>query len=203
MTQVAPFGTADDLQRRILYVHNGIEYVKVPGRIIEPYSPPVPQMELKEHKISDGPSHIHQTGPSSYRCDITLLFDSRGNYSNYIRYVDNMHKFIDEKGNVFLGAVSEIKTSVYEKLTKYKVELSFLLEKKNGWEIKHQIYFQDIDALPTEREILEMGRLGLIATRNYSGEAVLYFGPYELLSRAEATTLLNNTRKWIERMVRK
>lgn len=203
MPQAVPFGSPNDPQRRILYVHNGIEFIKVPGRIIEPYNPPVPQMELNEHKIIGGPSHLHQTGPSSYTCDISLLFSSKSDYHMYMRYIDNLHKFIDERGNLFLGAVSSIKSSAHEGLTKYKLELGFLFEKKNSWEIKKQIYFQDIEGLAEETDILEMANLGLVATRYYDGEAVLYFSPLDYLSRAECTMILNNTRKWIERIVRK
>lgn len=198
MTQINPYGTADDPQRRILYQHNGIEFIKVLGRIIDPYTPPTPQLDLKEHKIIDGPSHLHQTGPSSYKCSITLFFKSRESYHEYLRYVDNMHKFIDERGNLYMGAVAGLKSSIHEAKAKYKLELEFIFEKKNGWETEREILFQDIEGLSGEKHILEMAKLGLIG-----GNDVLYFSPLDFITRAEATAILNNTRKWVERVVRK
>lgn len=204
MTQVAPYGTAGDKYRRVLYFHNGIEFEEVGGALIEPYSPPQPQIDVKELKILNAPAHIHQMGISSYKSEITLLFKGKDKYTRYVNYIDKLHKFTDEQGNIWLGVVEGTpKVTKYESFNKYVIELSFIFERKAGWEIEREVYFQDLDNMYGKEDVIEMAKLGLVATKTYDGQPVLYFAPADYMTRAEVTKVLNGTRKWLERALRK
>lgn len=204
MTQVAPYGTASDKYRRALYVHNGIEFEEVGGALIEPYTSPQPQLKVKELEILNGPAHIHQMGISSYKAEITLLFRNKGSYTRYLSYLDKLHKFTDERGNIWLGVVeSAPKVTKYESFNKYVVELSFIFERKAGWETEREVYFQDLENMYGKEDILEMAKLGLVATKTYDGQPVLYFAPADYMTRGEVASVLNRTRKWIEGALRK
>ena len=85
-------------------------------------------------------------------------------------------------------------------LTRLKVEVS-LVNKKDGWETEKN--FIGFGRYISKRRYIEMASLGLIASRSYSGDEVLYFGPLEYLSRAEAATVANNLRKRLQNIIRK
>lgn len=204
MSQWVPYGDGNDKQRRLYYVYNGVDYIPVKARIIEPYSTPSPSLDLKELKVIDAPSHLHQMGSSSYKVTLSLLFNTKKDLSEYLFYVTSIHKYIDERGNIFQGGVEgSPKITPYEGLTRFKVEVSLTLNKKDGWETERKLFYQDLDGIYQREDILEMASLGLIASRSYSGDEVLYFGPLEYLSRAEAATVANNLRKRLQNIIRK
>ena len=51
-------------------------------------------------------------------------------------------------------------------------------------------------------DIMECARAGIIAERDNNGNFIYVFRPIALATRAEVMTMLNNTRKWIERVLR-
>ncbi len=202
MTQQYPFGSAKDRYKKRLFVDMGFGYQEVGARLIEPYSPPVPQLNVKELTVINGPSHIQNMGISSYKAQITLLFDDKEAYTEYLTYCGWTHKFYDEKGHLYLGSVTGMKVSVYEANRRYKVELDMILVKKDEYDRKNRFKYQDIEGHWAQTEIEEMANLGLLAVMTRDNQPILYFRPDAYVTRAEFIAFLNRTRRLLEQSIR-
>lgn len=207
MSQQYVYGKASDKYKKRLFVDNGVQYQEVKARIIEPYGSPVPQTSVKELKIINAPSHIQSFTPSSYKVTIVLLFESKPAYSEYMPFVGFGHKFYDEKGSIYMGAVESIKSTPVEANKRYKVELSLALVKKDmyDYERRDAHEFQDLyvdDGSVDPDKVAEMARLGIVDTYDKMGNPILYFYPRDICTRAELASMLMRTKRVIERMVR-
>lgn len=207
MTQQAAYFNADAKYKKRLFVDAGSEFIEVNARIIEPYSPPEPQLKIKDRTIISGPSTITGQGIASYKCTLRLLFYSRAAYSEYLNYISATHKFYDEKGSIFLGAVESTTRTVYEAAQKYVVELNLILLKKDSYDKQRRAQFLDLvdpgtlEPLWFANDVQELADIGVTSTINRDGSPVLYYNPDLNVSRAEFVTLLNRTRRWIERRI--
>jgi hypothetical protein len=188
--------------RKKLYVDIGMKFMEVKAKIIEPYSPPTPITKLAEISILNAPSHIHQSGIALYKCSFRLLFDSRMAYKEYMAYVGWMHKLYDERGNIFIGSVEDIKPASIEANKRYLVDLTLSLIKKDSYDARDRFEFQDIEGHWAEDQIKEMSNLGILSVTTKEGEPVLQFRPNDLITRAEFITMLNRTRRLLERVIR-
>ncbi|WP_145052828.1 S-layer homology domain-containing protein [Paenibacillus xylanexedens] len=207
-----PFGTANDRYKKRLFVEVGLGFQEVRGKIIQPYTPPVPQPSIKEVKIINAPSHFHQMGISSYKSKLTLLFEHKEQYDEYVSMCGWTHKFYDERGAMYLGSLESISTefvwlrnalnSNQDRNRGYRVEVELLLIKKDTYDRKSQVTYQDIDDHWAKNDIQEMADAGLISVISSDGTPVLYFRPKGFITRAEFISFLNRTRRLIERMLR-
>jgi hypothetical protein len=203
-----PFGSSNDRYKKKLFVDTGMTYMEVKARIVEPYTPPTPTLKVKELQIINAPSHFHQMGLASYRTSITLLFDTKQDFAEYMSFSGWTHKFYDEKGAIFLGAAESIKPSAREASTRYLVDVSLILIKKDSYEADNRFSFQDLVDDNTgnphwaKLDIEEMANLGLLVVLERDGQPVLYFRPDAYCTRAEFISFLNRTRRFIERVIR-
>lgn len=207
MSQQYPFGNANDKYKKKLFVDTGQGFMEVKARIIEPYTSPSPQFNSKEIRIINAPSHFHATGISSYKVTLNLLFDTKQDYHDYLIYAGFTHKFYDEKGHIYLGAVESLKADPVEATRRYKVEVTLTLIKKDAYDDKDRFEFQDLvdpDGNPhwAKQDIEEMANLGLIAVITRDGHPVIYFRPNDYITRAEFIAFLNRTRRLVERAIR-
>jgi len=207
MSQQYPFGNSNDKYKKKLFVDTGAGYVEVKARIIEPYTPPTPQHKVKEIELINAPSHFHETGISSYKASLTLLFYDKSSYNDYLAYVGWTHKFYDEKGSIFLGTVDSVKPEVKVASTMYKLEIELILIKKDEYDRQNRFQFQDLVATDgtshwAKADIEEMANLGLVTVITVNGEPVIYFRPEDFITRAEFIVFLNRTRRLLERIIR-
>lgn len=219
MAQQYPFGDANDKYKKRLFVETAGGYEDVRARIVEPYASPAPMMNAAELKILSAPSHLHQMGISAYKVALTLLFEDKEAYADYLMWVGWNHKFYDEKGSIYLGTVEgEIKAKpvfagsdkARENTDKrqYMVEISLILVKKDEYDRKDRVEYQDlVDTDGTtphwaKANIEQMANLGLIAVMNRDGTPVLYFRPNDFVTRAEFVVFINKTRRLLERIIR-
>ncbi|MEK5060932.1 MULTISPECIES: S-layer homology domain-containing protein [unclassified Paenibacillus] len=215
MSQRDPFGSANDKYKRKLFVDTGMEFVEVKARIIEPYSTPSPQPQVKEIKIINAPSHFHQMGVSSYKAILNMLFKDKEAFRDYSMYVGWTHKFYDERGNIYFGVVESIKAdpvfyhqgdpNIDQK--GYKVELTMTLIKKDGYDATSVVQFQDLETTEgkdhwARTAIEDMANLGIVVVTELDGTPVLYFRPEDFITRAEFVTFLMRTKRLIERIIR-
>lgn len=207
MPQQYTFGSANDRYKKKLFVDTGMNFVEVKARIVEPYSPPAPSPRIKELRILNAPSHFHMTGIASYVTSFTLLFKDKQSYAEYLVYCGWTHKFYDERGAMYLGAVSSIKPTAREASSKYTVDVTLVLVKKDAYEEENRFEFQDLvnaNGSPhwAKQDIEEMSNLGLVSVLERDGEPILYFRPDAYITRAEYVTFLMRTKRFIERVVR-
>lgn len=202
MPQQYPYGLVNDRYKKKLYVDTGMNYTEVKARIIEPYTSPQQQPRSKEIQIINAPSHFHGTGFSSYKLSLTLLFNDKQTYADYLAFSGWTHKFYDEKGSIYLGALESIKATPKVASTKYKVEITLLLVKKDKYDEKDRFEFTDIKGHWAETEIAEMANLGLVTVMATDGAMVLNFRPNAYITRAEFVAFLNRTRRFIEQVLR-
>ncbi|WP_338587660.1 S-layer homology domain-containing protein [Paenibacillus sp. Y5S-9] len=215
MTQQDPFGLVNDRYKRKLYVDTGMKFEPVNGRIIDPYSSPSPNPQVREIKMINAPSHFHQMGVSSYKAIINILFKDKKSYHDYAMYVGWTHKFYDEKGNIYVGVVESIKVDpiFYHQDTMdkdqkgYKVELTMTLIKKDGYDRKSAIQFQDLQTVEgkdhwARKSIERLADLGLTVVTQLDGTPILYFRPENFITRAEFVTFLMRTKRLLERTIR-
>lgn len=202
MPQQNPFGSANEKYRKKLFVDNGFSYMEVGARIVEPYTPPTKQPRVTELQIINAPSHLQHMGFGSYECSMTLLFQDKQSYAEYVSLCGFTHKFYDEKGSMYLGALEAIKPKAVQASTKYMVEISLKLIRKDSYDRDDRFKYQDIDGHWAEDEISAMANLGLISVITRDGSPVLYFRPNDFMTRAEFITMINRTRRFVERLVR-
>jgi hypothetical protein len=203
MPQQSPLvGGPNDKYRKVLFIDTGFGFTKVNARVVEPYTPPTPQMSMKEIKIINGPSHFHQMGISSYKTTFSLLFNTKQDYDDYLLNCGWTHKYYDERGAIFLGSLETIKPTTYEGHRRYMVEVNLILIKKDKYDQEHSFQFQDIDGHWAQKDIEEMSDLGLVAVVTKDGSPVLYFRPSDNITRAEFVFFLNRTRRLIESVLR-
>lgn len=212
MSQQYPFGAANDRYRKKLFVETGSGFVEVAARVVDPYEPPAPQLNTKEIRIVNAPSHIHDLGISSYKCKMTLLFNTKQEYTDYLMYCGWTHKFYDEKGSIFVGSLEGINPSPvwkYNGLTPeqdrnrgYKVEATFIFVKKDQYDRQHRFQFQDVEGHWAQGDIEEMADRGLLLVITADGTPMIYFNPNGYITRAEFVTFMNRTRRFIERALR-
>lgn len=202
MTQQRPDSTANERYIKRLFVESGLGFIEVKARIVEPYNPPSPAPNIKEVRVLNAPSHIIVNSFSSYSASLTLLFMTKADFTEYLTFASWTHKFYDEKGHIFLGSVDGLKATAKEASTKYLVDLSLLLIKKDGEDKKNRFQFQDLDGITERVDIEEMAQLGLVSIITRAGQPVLYFRPNAFITRAEYVAFLNRTRRFIERIVR-
>jgi hypothetical protein len=201
LTQQYLYGNPNDKYKKKLFVDNGLEYVEVKARIIEPYGSPVPQPNTKELKIINAPSHIQVMGLSSYRTTLVLLFESKEAYVEYMSLIGWGHKYYDERGAIYLGAVDSVKATPVEANRRYKVEVGLILVKKDQYNAPVREHkFQDVTY--GEEDINEMARLGIITTYDKMGNPVLYFYPGAPCTRAQFAAFLMRTKRLLEQMLR-
>ena len=193
----------DDNQKykKILFVDIGMTFEKVNARIIEPYSPPAPIPKVARLDILDGPSHIHHSGIAVYKTSFSLLFPDRRSYVEYMTYVGSTHKFYDERGQIFVGTVEDIKPRAIEANRRYVLDVSLILVKRINM-IRKIFQFQDIEGHWAEDQISEMANLGILAVTTIDGEPVLYFRPNDFATRGEFVAMLNRTRRLLEKVLR-
>lgn len=203
MPQRIPFTSESKKFKRKLFIDTGFGYVEVKARIIEPYTPPALQPKVKELEIVNAPSHISPMGFSSYKCTLTLLFESHTNYSDYLAVCGWTHKFYDERGAVYLGALTGIKTEAVQANNRYKVEVQLTLIKKDKYERPNRFEFQDVSGHWAEDDITEMANYGLISIITRDGYPVLNFRPNDTVTRAEFVAFLNRTRRFVEQALRR
>lgn len=207
-----PFGSANDRYKKRLFVESGLDYTEVKGRIIEPYTPPTPQPSMKEVKVVNAPSHIHQMGISSYKAKLTLLFEHKEQYDDYVAICGWTHKFYDEKGSMYLGSLENLTVEPVwlknalgpnqDRNRGYRVQIDLLLIKKDMYDRKSRVTYQDTEDHWAKDEIQEMADAGLISVMSADGTPVLYFRPKAFITRAEFISFLNRTRRFIERTLR-
>lgn len=215
MSQRDPFGLPNDKYRRKLFVSTGMEFMEVKARIIEPYSSPSPQTQVKEIKIINAPSHFHQMGVSSYKATLNLLFKDKEAYHDYLIFIGWTHKFYDERGNIYYGVVESIKADpvFYHQgdpdidQKGYKAELSMTLIKKDGYDNESVMKYQDLQTTEgkdhwAKKDVDEMANLGLIVVSELDGTPIIYFRPEDFITRAEFVTFLMRTKRLIERIIR-
>ncbi|MGM7682864.1 S-layer homology domain-containing protein [Cytobacillus sp. Hm23] len=204
MPQQFPHGSANDKYKRKLFVDNGFKYEEVKARIIDPYINPVPQPNTKEVKLINAPSHIQQMGLASYKTTLTLLFDKKEDYANYVAFVGWGHKFYDERGAIFIGSVESIKANSVEANKRYKVEINLILIKKDQNDHhKKDMKFQDVDQSSWfYTELDELSKLGIVTTYDTSGQPMLYFRPHDNLTRAQLVALMMRTKRLVEKILR-
>lgn len=208
MPQQRPLGSSNDKYKKKLFVDTGMSFVPVGARIIEPYSPPAPNLSVRELKILHAPSHFHQMGVSSYKCSFTLLFNDKQSYADYLVFCGWNHKFYDERGAIYIGVVDTMKPTAREANRRYTVEITMTLIKKDMYDEDNRFEFIDLQAEGTEvphwskTNVEEMANLGLIAILERDGTPVLYFRPDAYITRAEFVTFLNRTKKFIEQVIR-
>ncbi|ATO48581.1 S-layer homology domain-containing protein [Brevibacillus laterosporus] len=215
MSQRDPFGSPNDKYKRKLFVDTGAGFVEVKARIIEPYSSPSPQPQVKEIKIINAPSHFHQMGVSSYKAILNMLFKDKEAYHDYAMFVGWTHKYYDEKGNIYHGVVESIKIDpvFYHQRDPnidqkgYKVELTMTLIKKDGYDAKSVMQYQDLQTTEgkphwAKGAVDEMANLGLIVVTELDGTPILYFRPEDYITRAEFVTFLMRTKRLLERIIR-
>jgi hypothetical protein len=201
MPQQYVFGSPNDKYKKKLFVDTGTSFMEVKARIVEPYTPPTPQFNVKELKIVNAPSHIQNMGISSYKATLTLLFNDKQSYSEYLMWCGWTHKFYDEKGSIYLGSVENMKVSIHEAERRYLVEIDLVLVKKDVYKEKDRFEFQDISGHWAEQDIREMANLGLITVITRDGQPVLYFRPNAYITRAEFITFLNRTRRLLDKII--
>ena len=194
----------DDNQtyKKILFVDIGMTFEKVNARIIEPYSPPAPIPKVARLDILEGPSHIHHSGIAVYKTSFSLLFPDRRSYVEYMTYVGSTHKFYDERGQIFVGTVEDIKPRAVESNRRYVLDVSLILVKKDQYDKKDFFQFQDIEGHWAENQISEMANLGILSVTTIDGEPVLYFRPNDFVTRGEFVAMLNRTRRLLEKILR-
>ncbi|WMT39291.1 S-layer homology domain-containing protein [Paenibacillus sp. D2_2] len=215
MSQRDPFGLVNDKYKRKLFVDTGMEFMELKARIIEPYSSPSPQPQVKEIRIINAPSHFHQMGVSSYRAILNVLFKDKQSYHDYLMFVGWTHKFYDEKGNIYFGVVESIKAdSVFYHQGDatidqkgYKVELTMTLIKKDGYDNKGVMEYQDLQTTDgkdhwAKPAVMEMTNLGLVVVSELDGTPIIYFRPEDFITRAEFVTFLMRTKRLLERIIR-
>lgn len=215
MSQRDPFGSPNDKYKKKLFVDTGMVFKEVKARIIEPYSAPSPQPQVKEIKIINAPSHFHQMGISSYKAILNMLFKDKKAFRDYSMYLGWTHKFYDERGNIFFGVVESVKVdpvfyhqgdpNIDQK--GYKVELTMTLIKKDGYDEKSVVQFQDLQTTEGKDHwargaIEEMANLGLVVVSELDGTPILYFRPEDYITRAEFVTFLMRTKRLLERIIR-
>lgn len=199
MSRQAIFGSPKDKFKKKLFVDNGLGYEEVRAQIIEPYGAPIPQPNAKELKMINAPSHIQTMGLSSYKITLVLLFESKLAYSDYMSVLGFGHKFYDERGLIYTGAVESIKSTPVEANNRYKAEVGLILIKKDQQDIHKEIQsFQDTDSVA----VTQLSKLGVIPTFNQYGDPVLYFYPSAVLNRGEFALYLVRTKRLIEQMLR-
>ncbi len=196
------FDNANERYKRKLFISTGYDFIEVKGRIIEPYAPPTPQLKNQEIKVINAPSHFQQLGIASYKCSLTLLFYDKESYSDYMQFIGWTHKYYDEKGNIYLGSVESVKVATKEANTKYAIEITMSLVKKDRIDTKLEIPFQDISGQWFEKDVIEMAQFGLVQMVNIDGTPVLYFKPNAYVTRAEFITFLNRTRRLLDKILR-
>jgi hypothetical protein len=202
-----PFGSSNEKYRKKLFVDTGMNFVEVKCRVIEPYSPPTPQPKMKELQVVNAPSHFHQMGISSYKAKLTLLFNTKQDYVDYIAFCGWTHKFYDERGAIYLGSLESINPQAKQASTRYLVEVNLILIKKDAYDQQDRFEYQDLDGQTDNphwayNDITEMSNAGLVSLVNKDGSPVLYFRPNAYITRAEFIVFLNRTRRFIERVVR-
>ncbi|MGA4519195.1 S-layer homology domain-containing protein [Solibacillus silvestris] len=203
MSQQFPHGSANDKYKRRLFVDNGFDYQEVKARIIEPYTNPTPQMNSKEIKLINAPSHFHQMGVASYKSVLTLLFEDKESYTEYMAYVGWGHKFYDERGAIYLGTVESIKTTSVEAQKRFKVEVSLMMIKKSQADHhKNEILFQDISPSSGFYDsVVALTRLGVIQSHNDEGQPTIYFNPNADLTRVQLVAFMMRTKRLLDKML--
>lgn len=188
--------------KKRLFVDVGMTFEEVNARVIEPYSPPAPVPKIAKLDIINGPSHIHHSGISVYKTSFSLLFPNRRSYVEYMTYVGSTHKFYDERGQIFIGTVEDIKARSVEANKRYVLDVSMILVKKDQYDKKDFFQFQDIEGHWAEGQISEMANLGILTVTTIEGEPVLYFRPNDFTTRGEFVAMLNRTRRLLEKVLR-
>lgn len=188
--------------RKKLFVDVGMDFEKVNARVIEPYTPPTPDLKVAKIDMLGGPSHIHNSGIAAYKTSFGLLFPNRLSYVTYMAYIGNTHKFYDERGQIFMGTVEDAKPRAVEVNRRYVVDISLILIKKDSYDMKEFLKFQDVEGHWAEQHIDEMARLGILSVMTKDGDPVLYFRPNDFITRAEFVAMLNRTRRLLGKMLR-
>jgi hypothetical protein len=213
-----PIGSANDYFKRKLFVDTGMNFMEVKARIVEPYTPPTPTVRTKELEVINAPSNFNSLGLGSYKIAINLLFATKEDYAEYMMWLGWTHKFYDERGQIYLGAVDSITPKpVYtsnvssgggrEDKRGYLVEVSLVTIKKDVYDRKSRFQFQDLkdenqDDYWFKPDIQELADLGIVAVLNNDGSPVLYFRPSDYISRSEFAVFLNRTRRFLEKVIR-
>lgn len=205
MSQQRPYVNFwDDNKKYVktLFVDVGTTFEKVNARVVEPYMPPTPMPKVAKIDILEGPSHLHHSGIAAYKSSFTLLFPNRRAYIEYMIYVGSMHKFYDERGQIFVGVVEDVKPRAVEANRRYLLDIALILIKKDQYDKKDFFKFQDIEGHWAEGQISELANLGILSVITIEGEPVLYFRPDDYITRGEFVAMLNRTRRLLEKILR-
>lgn len=184
--------------KKRLFVREGLVYEEVEARIIEPYTPPTPSINLAQLDVSGGPSHLHHSGIGTYKIAFSLLFPNRIRYVSYMANIANPHKFYDERGQIFTGVPEDVKPRVVEVDRRYVVDIVMVATKKDEYELKESHHFQDIEEHWAKEDIKEMANLGLLSVVTGEGEPVLQARPNDRITRGEYIAMMNRTRRLLE-----
>lgn len=188
--------------KKKLFVMEGLTFNEVDARVVEPYTPATPITNIARLDVNEGPSHIHHGGVAAYKISFGLLFPDRLSYVTYMSNIANTHKFYDERGQIFTGVAEDVRPRVLEANRRYLVDVSLITIKKDAYDLKDSFQFQDIEGHWAEDQIKEMANLGLLAVITKEGDPVLNFRPNDIITRGEFLTMLNRTRRLLERMIR-
>lgn len=202
MTQQRTYDDSRQYYKRRLFVKTTKGFVEVKARIVEPYSPPVPTLRSKELTVLDSNSQLSNSMPQNYKFNFTLLFTEKDDYHEYLKTAYNMHKFYDERGNIFLGSLESIKTTNYEGVTKFKCEVSFIMVRKDWHEVKDNVQFVDLFDDNMSDDVIEMASAGLVSYMTADGQPVYDFRPDAKLTRAEMAAFLGRTYRHLEKQLR-
>ena len=202
------YGSSKDKYKKKLFIETFNGFVEVGAKIIEPYLAPTPNLNTRELKIINAPSHFQQMGISSYNCSLTLLFKDKAALADYMAYAGWTHKFYDEKGLIYTGPVTGIKTRPAEASTKFVVEINLILIKKADVEREKEIVFTDLVDDDTgnphwaKEDIEEFARLNIVSSYWSDGSPVLYFRPSEFMTRGELVAAVMRTKRIMEKFLR-
>jgi hypothetical protein len=194
---------ADSVYRKKLFYDNGIRFKEIKARLINEYKPPTPVTKTNVNTTLQGASGLVGQGTSHYTATVSMLFYSKEDYASWLLFVGAEHKYYDEKGSIFLGLISgEPTVQTAEQETKYMVSINLILIRKQEFELRKKVPFTDTPGHWAEKYIDEMQQRGLVSTYDQDGQEVQLFRPDSVLTRAEGTTLLTRSYRYIDRLLR-
>ena len=203
MSQQKPYMSEDDVYKKRLFYDNGIRYVEVAGKIVSDYKPPTPVMKSHANQTLQSQSGLVQSGTAHYQVTLTLLFYSKKEYADWLQNIGSQHKYYDEKGSIYVGVVDgQPDIKVLESNTKYMVSLALLMNRKSEFETRSTESYIDTAGHWAEQYIDDMKERNLISVYDYNGAFVQYYRAEDMLTRAEAASMVMRSFKYLEKKLR-
>ncbi|ATO51375.1 S-layer homology domain-containing protein [Brevibacillus laterosporus] len=203
MTQQNSFHSEDYIYKKRLFYDNGIRFTEVKAKLINDYKPPSPSLKTHVNQTLSSSAGLISHGTSHYTTTLTLLFYSKKEFADWLQFSGAKHRYYDEKGTIYVGILTgepDINTAEME--TKYIVTIGLSLIRKQEHEYRYINQFIDMEKHWAKTYVDEMQQRGLIANYEDEGEAVSYFRPDKVCTRAEGITFLMRTYRHIDRILR-